>query len=81
MVLRDLVLTRLRVPRRIQKRCRDVVDEITSSLTIGWFLSLFHSSLPLNVSIALCFAFSARLLLQSSYVSKRFNLQSREYSS
>lgn len=32
-----------------------IIDEITNSLTINWFLSLFHNALPFQVSAVHCF--------------------------
>lgn len=50
LLLKDLILTRLGIPHT-QYTSR-VLDEITNSLSLNWFLSLFHNCLPWQVSYA-----------------------------
>lgn len=56
LLLRDLLLDRLKIKRSGRESrhgAHQIIDEITNSLTINWFLSLFHSALPFQVRLYL----------------------------
>lgn len=61
MLLRDLILEQFtdqfdvadRPNKSQMVQLKNKVDEITGSLTLNWFLSLFHNAVPWQVSFTI----------------------------